>query len=437
MKPIYLDYNATTPHDPEVIAAMRPYLEEHFGNPSSGHAYGARTHEAVDEARAHVAELVGCAPDEVVFTSGGTESNNMALKGAASAMRERGNHVVTSRIEHPAVTEVCEWLAGRGFEITWLPVDEHGMIRVADFEAALRPETILASIMHANNEVGTIEPVADIARLARFRGVLVHTDAAQSAGKIPVDVKTLGADLLSIAGHKLYAPKGVGALYVRRGVRLEKFLHGAGQESGRRAGTENVLEIVGLGKACEIARRDLDRNMAHMRAMRDALEAGLRARVPEMRVNGHPTERLPNTLSVSFRGADASALLHAVADRVATSAGAACHAGSVEISQVLRAICLPEEWARGTLRLSTGRMRRARRSTRRRSRLRQPCPAPRGKISKGMIKRLLVAVVGMGMGGLAGLLVAMLGVGNVAIVGGAVLGAVVFSVAAPRIGRAA
>lgn len=354
-KPIYLDYNATTPLDPEVIAAMRPYLEEHFGNPSSSHWYGAEARKAVDEARARVADLLNCAAGEVVFTSGGTESNNYALKGAASAA-PRGNHIITSSIEHPAVTEVCAWLAGRGFEITWLPVDEHGLVSPADVEAALRPETILASVMHANNEVGTVQPIAEIARVVRPKGVLLHTDAAQSAGKIPVDVEALGVDLLSLAGHKLYAPKGVGALYVRRGVRLEKLVHGAGQEAGRRAGTENVLEIVGLGKACEIARRDLACNTAHMRAMRDALEAGLRARVAEMRVNGHPDRRLPNTLSVSFRGHDAQDLLRAIGDRVAASAGAACHSGAVQISHVLEAMHVPVEWARGTLRLSTGRM---------------------------------------------------------------------------------
>lgn len=355
-KPIYLDYNATTPLDPDVIAAMRPYLEEHFGNPSSGHWYGVQPRQAVVEARAHVARLLNCTAEEVLFTSSGSESNNHALKGAALALRERGNHIVTSVIEHPAVSEVCCWLAERGFEVTSLPVDGHGMVSVADFEAAIRPETILVSVMHANNEVGTLQPVAEIARLARRKGVLVHTDAAQSAGKIPVDVEALGVDLLSLAGHKLYAPKGVGALYIRRGVQVEKFLHGAGQESGRRAGTENVLEIVGLGKACEIARRDLLRNMEHMREMRDALETGLRARTAAVRVNGHPRQRLPNTLSVSFCGADAQDLLRAASGRVAASAGAACHSGGVDISHVLRAMHVPLEYARGTLRLSTGRM---------------------------------------------------------------------------------
>ena len=355
-KPVYLDYNATTPLDPEVIEAMRPYLEEHFGNPSSGHFYGAQPRRAVAEARARVAALLNCTAEEMIFTSGGSESNNYALKGAALAARARGNHIVTSSIEHPAVNRVCDWLAGRGFEITWLPVDEHGLVSVAELQAALRKETILVSIMHANNEVGTVQPIAEIARVVRPRGVLLHTDAAQSAGKIPVDVEALGVDLLSLAGHKMYAPKGIGALYVRRGVALETLMHGAGQEAGRRAGTENVLEIVGLGKACEIARRDLARHEAHMREMRDTLEAGLRARIAAMRVNGHPERRLPNTLSASFSGHDAQDLLRAMDDRVAASAGAACHSGGVEVSHVLRAIHLPIEWARGTLRLSTGRM---------------------------------------------------------------------------------
>jgi len=355
-KPVYLDYNATTPLDPEVIEAMRPYLEEHFGNPSSGHWYGAQPRRAVAEARARVAELLHASADEVVFTSGGTESNNYALKGAALAARPRGRHIVTSSIEHPAVTEVCRWLEAQGFEITWLPVDEFGRVSAADVAAAIRPETILVSIMHANNETGTLQPIAGIARAVRGRGVLLHTDAAQSAGKIPVDVEALGVDLLSLAGHKLYAPKGVGALYVRRGLALKQFVHGAGQESGQRAGTENVLEIVGLGKACEIAHRDLARNAAHMREMRDRLEAGLRARVSGMRVNGHPVERLPNTLSAGFRGVDAQTLLGALEKSVAASAGAACHSGGVAISHVLEAMRVPLEFARGTLRFSTGRM---------------------------------------------------------------------------------
>jgi cysteine desulfurase len=352
-RPIYLDYNATTPLDPEVIAAMRPYLEEHFGNPSSGHAYGIETRDAVERARRQVASLLDCEPDEIVFTSGGTESNNYAIKGAALARRARGNHIITSQVEHPAVTEICQWLEGQGFEITWLPVDDRGGVSAADVEKAIRRETVVITIMHANNEVGTIQPVEEIARLARKHDIVVHTDAAQSAGKI--DIRGLGVDLLSIAGHKLYAPKGVGALYIRRGVPLEKFMHGAGHESGRRAGTENVLEIAGLGKACEVASRDLVQNMKRMRETRDALLKGLRERAKDLQVNGDHANGLPNTLSVSFQGVDAGALLAQIGDSVAASAGAACHSGEVEISHVLRAMRIPVDWARGTLRFSTGR----------------------------------------------------------------------------------
>jgi len=355
-RPIYLDYNATTPHDPEVIEAMRPYLEEHFGNPSSSHWYGRKAHEAVEAARAQVAALLSCAPGEIIFTSGGTESNNYAIRGIALARRSRGKHIITSQIEHPAVTAVCERLRQEGFEITYLPVDEHGLVSVSDVEKAVRPETILITLMHANNEVGTIQPVEELARLAKSLGIVFHTDAAQSAGKIPTDVTVLGVDLLSIAGHKLYAPKGVGALYIHEGLTMERLMDGAGQEGGRRPGTENVLEVVGLGKACQIALRDLTANSDHMQRMRNRLEAGLREQVPRLRVNGHPDKRLPNTLSVSVHGVDANALLAAIEGKVAASAGAACHSGQIRISYVLQAMHVPEEWARGTLRFSTGRM---------------------------------------------------------------------------------
>ncbi|MCC7264265.1 MAG: cysteine desulfurase [Candidatus Latescibacteria bacterium] len=356
MKPIYLDYNATTPHDPEVVAAMRPYLETHFGNPSSAHEYGHQTRAAVVVAREQVASLLGCQPEEVVFTSGGTEANNHALKGLALARRSRGNHLITTQIEHPAITEVCAFLQEQGFTVSYVPVDETGLVNVADIEKAITPQTILISVMHANNEVGTIQPIAQIAKLAQACGVVLHTDAAQSAGKIPVEVDRLGVDLLSLAGHKLYAPKGVGALYVRQGLQLGKFMHGAGHERGSRAGTENVLGIVGLGKACEIAHRDLKKNTAHLKAMRDRLYAGLQEKAGEVRVNGHPEHCLPNTLSLSFRGVGVSALLSRLATQVAASAGAACHAEGVELSHVLKAMQVPLEWARGTVRFSTGRM---------------------------------------------------------------------------------
>lgn len=355
MRPIYLDYNATTPIDPEVATAMRPYLFEHFGNPSSSHWYGAQTKQAVEKARQQVAQLLHSHADEVVFTSGGSEANNYAIKGVAWGHRARGKHIITSAIEHPAVLEVCRYLAGQGFDISYLPVNSHGMLECATLARAIRPDTILLSIMHANNEVGTIQPIAELAQLARQHGILVHTDAAQSVGKIPTAVTGLGVDLLSVAGHKLYAPKGIGALYLRRGLRLEKLIHGADHERGWRAGTENVLEIVGLGQACAVAQRDLAHTQSHMRQMRDRLETGLRRRLTDMRVNGHPELRLPNTLSVSFAHLAANRLLAAMPG-LAVSSGAACHADTVEVSAVLTAMQVPLEYAMGTIRFSVGKM---------------------------------------------------------------------------------
>ena len=354
-EPIYLDYNATTPHDPEVIEAMRPFLEEEFGNPSSSHYYGSKPRQAVVEAREQVASLLDCQPDEIFFTSGGTESNNHAIKGAAEAYGDTGNHLITSRIEHPAILEVCGYLEKKGMEVTYLPVDGQGMVSVAAVEAAIKPHTVLITIMHANNEVGTLQPIAEIARIAQAHGILLHTDAAQSVGKIPTAVDELGVDLLSMAGHKVYAPKGVGALYVRNGVKLTSFMHGAGQESGRRPGTENVLEIVGLGKACEIAERDLNRNMTQMQHMRDRLYEGIKKKCAAIRVNGHLQQRLPNTLSISFEGLEANRILDLISSRVAASAGAACHADTIDVSGVLKAMEVPLNWAKGTLRLTTGR----------------------------------------------------------------------------------
>ena len=353
MKPIYLDYNATTPIDPGVAAAMLPCIREHFGNPSSAHAYGVEARAIVEKARGQVASLLHCSPGEVLFTSGGTESNNHAVKGAARALRGRGNHIIASVIEHPAVTEVCGYLSAEGFEVSFVPVDATGVIRLDELEKALTDRTVLVSVMHANNEVGTIQPIGEIVRMARKRGILVHTDAAQSVGKIPVDVADLGVDLLTVAGHKLYAPKGVGALYIREGVRLATFMHGAGHEAGRRAGTENVVGIAGLGAACELAGRDLEANGERLRKTRNRLQEGLLSAVAEVRVNGHPEKRLPNTLSVSFRGLDAGVLLGAMRG-LAASAGAACHGASVDISKTLKAMGVPLEWARGTIRLSTG-----------------------------------------------------------------------------------
>jgi len=354
-QPIYLDYNGTTPLDPEVIAAMRPFIEVDFGNPSSAHWYGIKPRQAVETARRQAAALIGCPADEVFFTSGGTESNNHALKGMARALKEKGRHIVTSAFEHPAVLEVCRYLEKEGFETTFVPVDAAGMVNPVRVREALRPDTILVSVMHANNEVGTIQPIATIAELTRARGIVLHTDAAQSLGKIPVDVRALGVDMLSVAGHKLYAPKGIGALYVRRGLLPEKFCHGAGQEMGRRAGTENVAWIVALGKACEIAARDLTANMIRMKEMRDRLHEGIASQLTDVRLNGHPALRLPNTLSLSFRDLEANRILEEIGLDVAASAGAACHAGAVEISHVLEAMHIPLAWAKGTIRFSTGR----------------------------------------------------------------------------------
>ncbi len=355
MRPIYLDYNATTPVAPEVAQAMRPFLEEHFGNPASPHPYGAVTRAAVEEARGRVAAALCAAPDEIVFTSGGTEANNHAIRGAALARRDRGDHIVTSAVEHAAVADVCGLLESQGFRVTRVPVDGTGRVDPADVARALTPGTILVTVMHANNEVGTIQPIREIARLAREAGALVHTDAAQTVGKIGTDVVDLGVDLLSVAGHKVYGPKGVGALYIRRGVRIENLMVGAGHEAGRRPGTENLLGIVGLGKAMEIAARDLPARAAHLRALRDRLHALLAARVPGLALNGHPEERLPNTLSVSFPGRLATDLLAAAREEVAASAGAACHSGTPHVSATLAAMGVPRERALGTVRLSTGR----------------------------------------------------------------------------------
>ena len=351
--PIYLDYNATTPIDPFVAQAMRPFLEGGFGNPSSSHRFGTTARRAVEEARAKLAALVGAKPEDIVFTSGGSEANNFAIKGSALSRRDRGRHIIASSIEHPAVIEVFEWLEGQGFRTTLLPVDSTGLVDPAELEKAIAPDTILVSVMHANNEVGTIQPIAELAAIARRSGILFHCDAAQSVGKIPVDVGELGVDFLSIAGHKLYAPKGVGALYIKPGTRLEKFVHGAGHERGLRAGTENVLGIVGLGAAAELAQRELSARSRHSRELRDLLWDRLSSGIAGLRLNGHPELRLPNTLSVGFPGVEADTLLTEL-EGVAASAGAACHAESVDISPVLMAMGVPVEYAMGTVRFSTG-----------------------------------------------------------------------------------
>jgi cysteine desulfurase len=363
MTPIYLDYNATTPLDPAVIDAMLPYLREHFGNPSSMHPYGKRAHDAVEQARQQVAALLGAQRDEIVFTSGGSEASNHALKGAVFAKLHgffgrwaKGAHIITSAVEHPATLEPCGFLKRLGCRLTVLPVDRHGCVDPGDVRKALDRRTTLVSIMHANNEVGTLQPIREIAALAHERGVLVHTDAAQSVGKLPVDVNDLAVDFLSLAGHKLYAPKGVGALYVRRGVKLEPFIHGAGHEGGRRAGTENVPYAVALGAACALAQRSLPGTGERLRHLRDRLWQRLQAALGDRVVlNGHPERRLPNTLNVNFAGHIGAELLQK-GPEIAASTGSACHEGTVCLSPVLQAMGVSPELGRGAVRLSVGRI---------------------------------------------------------------------------------
>jgi len=360
MTPIYLDYNATTPIDPAIVDAMLPFLRDHHGNPSSTHVYGQATHDAINRARTQVAKLLGAQPDEIVFTSGGTEASNHALKGAVfSRLRTNSgafkSHVITSAVEHPATLKPCEFLARLGCLVTIVPVDRHGLVDPDAIRAALTPATTIVSIMHANNEVGTLQPIRDIAKIVKAHGALMHTDAAQSLGKIPVDVDELGVDLLSVAGHKLYAPKGVGVLFVRRGVTLEPLLHGAGHEGGRRAGTENVPYIVGLGKACDIARQALPAATANLTTLRDRLWRMLRAALGETVVlNGHPDLRLPNTLNVNFIGHVGADLLKDV-PTIAASTGSACHEGHIALSPVLAAMGIPPEIGKGAVRLTVGR----------------------------------------------------------------------------------
>jgi cysteine desulfurase len=350
---IYLDFNASTPIDPAVAAAMRPYLGDAYGNPSSGHWAALPARAALDKARGQVAALLGCHLNEVVFTSGGSEANNLAIKGAYFAHRSKGDHVVASAVEHPAVLEPCRFLETLGASVTYLPVDGFGRVDPDQFRRAITPRTILASIMHANNEVGTIQPIAELSRIAREHGVLFHTDAAQTVGKVPVNRNELGVDLLSITGHKLYAPKGVGALIVRRGVTLEPLIHGGGHESGRRSGTESALLAIGLGAACELA-ADLA-PMRRVRKLRDRFWDAIQERFGDrVALNGHPEHRLPNTLNISFVGAIGADILAGMTD-VAASTGSACHEGRIELSPVLKAMGVAPESGMGAIRFSLGR----------------------------------------------------------------------------------
>ena len=351
---IYLDYNASTPIAPDVQRAMLPFLSAHYGNPSSAHWAGTPAAEAVARARDQLAALLGCSLGEIVFTSGGTEANNTALKGVVEAAGVEKPHIVTTAIEHPAIVEPCRYLQRHGVDVTLVAVDSAGLVDPKDIAAAIRPETVLVSVMHANNEVGTIQPITEISRITREAGVLLHSDAAQSVGKIPTRVDDLGVDLLSVAAHKFYGPKGVGALYVREGTRLAPFVHGAGHEGGRRAGTENVLLDVGLGAAAVLA-ADLTWTSG-VRELRDWLWLQLQDRWGEgVVLNGHPAERLPNTLNVSFLGRDGREILAAMPE-VAASTGSACHSGGTEPSPVLAAMGVPREGGAGAIRLSLGRM---------------------------------------------------------------------------------
>jgi len=353
MKPIYLDYNATTPVEQDVANEMIPYITEYFGNPSSSHSFGLTTRSAIEKAREQVAAMIQCEPYEVFFTGGGTESNNMAIQGAAYAHRDQGKHIIISAVEHPAVAEVALYLQQHGFEVSVADVDSTGRVNPLTIEKLIRPDTILISVMHANNEVGTIQPVKEIADIAHRHRVLMHSDAAQSVGKIPVNVADLGVDLLSIAGHKLYAPKGVGALYIRRGTRIEKFMHGANHEHDMRPGTENVPYIVALGKACELVMNNLEQYAAHMRETRDRLTKGLKNKFPDIRINGDHNNGIPNTLNVSFKNLGAGDIIRNLKD-LAVSAGAACHAAGGNTG-VLQAMNVPPEYTLGAMRISTGR----------------------------------------------------------------------------------
>lgn len=360
-KPIYLDYNATTPLAEEVIELMKEIMEQDFGNPSSMHYYGFRAKERIETAREQVAKLIGSHSDEIVFTSGGTEANNIAIKGVSMAHCKAGNHIITSKIEHPAILEVCRFLEQQNFRVTYLPVNNYGIVEIDALKTAISPETILITIMHSNNETGSLQPVTEIGRISRKHNILFHTDAAQSAGKVVLDIKEMQVDLLTLAGHKFYGPKGIGALYIRRGTEIARTIHGAEHERHLRPGTENVIAIAGLGKAAELAQRNIISNSSKMRQARDQLYNDLKdylvaGGVDEktIKLNGHPELRLPNTLNLSIRGVDAGTLISMLSEEVAISAGAACHTDKIEQSYVLEAMGVPLDYAMGTVRISTG-----------------------------------------------------------------------------------
>jgi len=356
MRRIYLDHAATTPTRPEVVKAMLPYFTDAFGNPSSIHSYGQEAKGAVEEARTKVSELIGARSEEIVFTSGGTEADNFALKGVANANKHKGNHIITTSIEHHAVLEACKFLEKRGFQITYLPVDKYGLVDPDDVRKAITNKTILVSVMHANNEVGTIEPIEGIGKIAKEAGICFHSDAVQTVGHIPVNVDKLKVDLLSISAHKLYGPKGVGALYVRKGTKLVPLMHGGEHEKRRRAGTENVPGIVGLGKATELAGQEMGKEAERLAYLRDKLIKGLGEKIDHIRLNGHPTKRLPNNVNVSVDFVEGeSMLLNLDLEGICASTGSACSSANLEPSHVLLAMGLPPEQAHGSLRFSLGR----------------------------------------------------------------------------------
>ncbi len=356
MKKIYLDNAATTPTDPRVVQAMLPYFTEVYGNPSSLHAFGQGAKHAIEDARHTVAAFIGAKPEEIVFTSGGTESNNFTIKGVASARRENGNHIITSKIEHHAVLEPCHFLEKQGFKVTLIPVDKYGLVDPADVNKAITDNTILISIMHANNEIGSIEPIAEIGKLARSKGVYFHTDAVQTLGHFPIDVDEMNVDVLSASGHKLYGPKGIGILYIRKGVRMLPIMHGGDHEQGRRASTHNVPGIVGFGKAVELAKEEMGKEIEKLTFLRDKLIKGILGAIEFTRLNGHPTQRLPNNVNVSISYVEGeSMLLNLDMEGIACSTGSACTSSSLEPSHVLAAIGLSHEHAHGSLRFSLGR----------------------------------------------------------------------------------
>jgi cysteine desulfurase len=350
---IYLDYNATTQIDKEVADAMIPYLYGNFGNPSSTHELGVTAKNAVEHARKQVAMLLNCSPEEIIFTSGGSESNNTVIKGVAFTYKNKGNHIITSQVEHPAIINPCKYLEKLGYEVSYLPVDEYGMVNPVDVEKTITDKTILVTIMHSNNETGTLQPIEEISKICKNHNVLLHTDASQSIGKVPVDVESLGVDFLTVAGHKLYAPKGIGALYIKNGINIEPLVHGAGHERGKRAGTENIILDVALGKACEMAMNAL--RESGIKQLTDYFYKKLKEKFGDkIHLNGHPEKRLPNTLNISFVGRNGHEVLNSLSE-IAASTGSACHSGMTTISPVLRAMGVSDEIGRGAVRFSLGR----------------------------------------------------------------------------------